>query len=167
MTNPNEATETAWRIHGAIGEWTARVDAKASFALTLESAAAAGIVALSADDHIFAHIHSWGARSLLWTGTILILAGAVFAILVVIPRLRAAHTKAEAPDNFIYFGHLIHREKTELATALQQTDMLPVLSQQLIEMSKITWAKHRHVQYSFLLFAIGAILVFLAGIAAA
>ncbi|OKI25108.1 Pycsar system effector family protein [Streptomyces sp. CB03911] len=166
MASPSEATETAWRIHGAIGEWTARVDAKASFALTLESAAAAGIVALSADDHIFAHLQGWGARSLLWIGAFFILVGAVCSILVVIPRLRAGKVKAEAPNNFIYFGHLMHREKTELVTALQQADMLPVLSQQLIEMSKITWTKHRHVQYSFLLFGIGAILVFFAGIAA-
>ncbi|MFF6958165.1 MULTISPECIES: hypothetical protein [unclassified Streptomyces] len=28
-----DARETAWRIHGAVGEWTGQVDAKASFAL--------------------------------------------------------------------------------------------------------------------------------------
>lgn len=68
-----ESHETAWRIHAAIGEWTARVDAKASFALTLESAALAGIVALSDDGHLFGDLHGWGARAPVWTGAVLIL----------------------------------------------------------------------------------------------
>ncbi|MFF9922850.1 Pycsar system effector family protein [Streptomyces globisporus] len=124
-----EAIETAWRIHGAIGEWTARVDAKASFALTLESAATAGIIALSADDQMFSDLYGWGVRAPLWLGTMLILAGGIFATLVVVPRLRASRDlETEAPSHFIYFGHLRHREPAELATALQQTDVLPVLS---------------------------------------
>ncbi|MGQ4732580.1 Pycsar system effector family protein [Streptomyces sp. Ju416(a)] len=163
----SEAIETAWRIHGAIGEWTARVDAKASFALTLESAATAGIIALSADDQMFADLHGWGVRAPLWLGTMLILAGGIFATLVVVPRLRAPHELAtEAPSHFIYFGHLRHREPAELATALQQADVLPVLSQQLIKMSDIAWRKHRHVQWSFACFGLGALIVFIAGVAA-
>ncbi|MGW2426163.1 Pycsar system effector family protein [Streptomyces sp. NPDC001709] len=165
MSTPQEATETAWRIHGALGEWTARVDAKASFALTLESAATAGIVALSADGHMFSHLHGWGVRAPLWAGTILILIGGIFASLVVVPRLRPAKTlAAEAPNHFIYFGHLRHRETTELTTALLQTDVLPVLSQQLIKMSDIAWRKHRHVQWSFICFGLGAGTVFVAGL---
>ncbi|MFC4613080.1 Pycsar system effector family protein [Streptomyces maoxianensis] len=164
MNGSNEAVETAWRVHTEIGSWTSRVDAKASFALTLESAAAAGIIALSGDNHVFAHLYGWGARSLLWLGTALILAGGIFAMLVVVPRLRVSKVQAEASDNFIYFGHLMHREANELTTALKQADVLPVLSRQLIVMSQIAWRKHRHVQLSFLLFGLGAALVFLAGI---
>ncbi|MFD9195444.1 Pycsar system effector family protein [Streptomyces phaeochromogenes] len=165
MSAPNEAVETAWRIHTELGGWTARVDAKASFALTLESAAAAGIIALSSDDHVLAHLGGWGARSLLWLGTSLILAGGIFAMLVVVPRLRTSKVKAEAPNNFIYFGHLMHREANELTIALKQTDILPVLSRQLIVMSEIAWKKHRHVQLSFVLFGLGSLVVFLAGVA--
>lgn len=161
---PAEATETAWRIHGALGEWTARVDAKASFALTLQTAALAGILALSSDGHRLDDLHGWMPLTLLWSGTVLVMAGAVFAMLVVVPRLRAAHIRDEAPDNFIYFGHLMHRAPEELTTALQQHSPLPVLSRQLIAMSRITWAKHRHVQWSFLSFLAGAFLVFLAGL---
>ncbi|MFI9248167.1 Pycsar system effector family protein [Streptomyces sp. NPDC053086] len=165
MSTPQEATETAWQIHTALGEWTARVDAKASFALTLESAATAGIIALSTDDHMFAHLHGWGVRAPLWAGTNLILIGGIFATLVVVPRLRSAKDLvAEAPNHFIYFGHLRHREAGELTTALLQTDVLPVLSQQLINMSDIAWRKHRHVQWSFICFGLGAVTVFVAGL---
>ncbi|MGW2520015.1 Pycsar system effector family protein [Streptomyces sp. NPDC001617] len=143
------------------------MDAKASFALTLESAALAGIVALSDKGRLFGSLHGWGARSLLWTGALLILAGAVLAILVVTPRLRSYATlKQEAHQSFIYFGHLQFWEAGNLETALQQQDMLPVLSRQLINMSKIAWRKHRFVQLSFLLAAIGGAFVFFAGLMA-
>ncbi|GCB49041.1 Pycsar system effector family protein [Streptomyces sp. NL15-2K] len=159
--------ETAWRIHTSLGEWIARVDAKASFALTLESATLAGIVALSDDGRLFGNLHGWGARPLLWIGTVLILVGAVLAILVVAPRLRSRPAlQQEASKSFIYFGHLQFWKPTDLEVALEQQDILPVLSHQLINMSKIAWRKHRFVQLSFLLAAIGGTLVFLAGLAA-
>ncbi|MFJ7330931.1 Pycsar system effector family protein [Streptomyces cyaneofuscatus] len=162
-----KAVETAWRIHGAVGEWTARVDAKAAFALTLESAAAAGIIALSGSGNIFADLHGWGARSLLWAGSAFILIGAVFAVLVVVPRLRAPRMQDEASGNFVYFGHLMHREATELANSLRRTDtVLPVLSRQLIVMSKIVWRKHRHVQLSLAFFTLGLLLVLIAAVLA-
>ncbi|GGL84252.1 hypothetical protein GCM10010095_81290 [Streptomyces anthocyanicus] len=162
-----KAAETAWRIHGAVGEWTARVDAKAAFALTLESAAAAGIIALSGNGNIFDDLRGWGPRCLLWAGSTLILIGAVFAVLVVVPRLRAPRMQAEAPDNFVYFGHLMHREAAELAESLRRTDtLLPVLSRQLIVMSKIAWSKHRHVQMSLVFFALGLMLVVIAAVLA-
>lgn len=159
-----QAIETAWRIHGAVGEWTARVDAKASFALTLQSAAIAGILALTSDDHRLAHLHGWGSLILLWSGVVFIMAGAGFAIWVVVPRLRATNMQTEAPDNFIYFGHLRLRTADQLTAALQQHDPLPVLSRQLIVMSQIAWVKHQHVQWSFRFFLAGAALVFLAGV---
>jgi hypothetical protein len=166
MTSTPESRETAWRIHTAIGEWTARVDAKASFALTLESAALAGIVALSGEDHLFGNLKGYGARSLLWIGTLLILAGAVFAILVVVPRLRKSKVEPEAGQNYVYFGHLQFWDASALEQALQQEDVLPVLARQLVVTSRIAWQKHRFVQFSFLLSAIGGVFVFFAGIAA-
>jgi hypothetical protein len=163
----DEAKETAWRIHAAIGEWTGRVDAKASFALTLESAALAGIIALSDNGHRFSRLHGYGARLTLWAGAGLILAGAVLAILVVTPRLRKVKLlKEEAPQNFIYFGHLQFWDPATLAQKLAQEETLPILSNQLVNMSKIAWRKHRFVQLSFLLAASGGLLVFIAGLAA-
>ncbi|MFJ8669757.1 hypothetical protein [Streptomyces sp. NPDC093600] len=58
----SDPRETAWRIHAALGEWTARVDAKASFALTLESAALAGIAALSDKNRLFSNLTGFGVR---------------------------------------------------------------------------------------------------------
>jgi hypothetical protein len=160
-----EPRETAWRIHAAVGEWTARVDAKASFALTLESAALAGIVALSDNGHRFSHLHGYGVRGTLWAGALLILTGAVLAIFVVAPRLRSVKKlESEAPQNFIYFGHLQFWDPAALAQKLEQEDTLPILSNQLVNMSKIAWRKHRFVQLSFLLAAIGGVLVFIAGL---
>ena len=40
-----EATKTAWQVHSVLAEWTRTVDAKASFALAMESAALAGVAA--------------------------------------------------------------------------------------------------------------------------
>ncbi|MEU1512943.1 Pycsar system effector family protein [Streptomyces sp. NPDC005811] len=143
------------------------MDAKASFALTLESAALAGIVALSDEGRLFGSLYGWGARALLWTGSVLILAGAVLAILVVTPRLRSRSAlEHEAPQSFIYFGHLQFWKPEDLETALQRQDMLPMLSRQLINTSKIAWRKHRFVQVSFLLAAIGGAFVFFAGLVA-
>ncbi|NWF30271.1 hypothetical protein HW130_29135 [Streptomyces sp. PKU-EA00015] len=100
-------------------------------------------------------------------GRVLILAGAVLAILVVVPRLRSRSAlEQEAGQSFIYFGHLQFWKPTDLEAALQQQDILPVLSNQLINMSKIAWRKHRFVQLSFLLAAVGGGFVFLAGLAA-
>ncbi|MEY9966647.1 hypothetical protein ABIA33_004712 [Streptacidiphilus sp. MAP12-16] len=162
---PEEATETAWRIHGAIGEWTARVDAKASFALTLESAALAGVVALSQTTHVFGHLHGLGDKAILWLGVLLLLMSAAFAILVVVPRLRSVKDlQAESPRNLIYFGHLRHWDPDRLPDALLNQDMLPVLSLQLVKMSDIAWRKHRHVQYSMALAALGGVFVFVAGL---
>ncbi|MFE6819604.1 Pycsar system effector family protein [Streptomyces sp. NPDC057675] len=104
-------------------------------------------------------------RGPLWAGILLILAAAVLAILVVAPRLRAKKKlEAEFSENFIFFGHLQYWEPTALAQKLQEQDMLPVLTHQLVNMSKIAWKKHRYVQLSFLLAGIGGVLVFIAGI---
>ncbi|WP_425824621.1 Pycsar system effector family protein [Streptomyces fractus] len=166
MASDHEAVETAWRVHAEIGSWTTKADAKATFALTLDTAAVAGIIALSTDDHVLTDVHGWGGRTLLWAGTTLILMSGVFAMLVVLPRLRSRRTRSEASQNFIYFGHLRHREPEELAEALKTTNVLPVLSRQLIATSKIAWRKHRHIQASFITFGFGGMLVFLAALTA-
>ncbi|MGW9595417.1 Pycsar system effector family protein [Streptomyces chartreusis] len=70
----------------------------------------------------------------------------------------------EAGQSFVYFGHLQFWKPDDLETALQQRDILSVLSHQLVNMSKIAWRKHRFVQLSFLLAATGGALVFLAGL---
>ncbi|MFF9101946.1 Pycsar system effector family protein [Streptomyces rubrogriseus] len=167
MSGSSDPYETAWRVHTALGEWTARVDAKASFALTLESAALAGIVALSDKNRLFSNLTGFSVRGPLWAGILLILVGAVLAIFVVTPRLRSREKlKEEFAENFIYFGHLQFWQPEALTRTLQDQDILPILSAQLVNMSKIAWRKHRFVQLSFLLAGLGGALVFIAGIIA-
>ncbi|MFD4659643.1 Pycsar system effector family protein [Kitasatospora sp. NPDC058444] len=158
----SDPEEKAWRVHTALGEWTTRVDAKAGFALTLESAALAGIVALSDKDKLLSRIDQPALRVMLWLGVLLLLAAAVLAILVVSPRLRAGKVKAEARGNFLYFGHLMHWKPDDLQKAFEYEDFLPVLSHQLVNTSKIVWRKHRFVQHSFAAAGLGALFVFAA-----
>jgi hypothetical protein len=123
------------------------------------------IVLLSDDGRLLGQPTGTAIQFLLWSGTLLLLTSAVLAGLVVIPRLRKKATlRAEHSQNFIYFSHLQFWKPDELATALREQDSLPVLSNQLINTSKIVWTKHRHVQRSFLRAGAGALLVSTAGI---
>ncbi len=40
------AIDNAWKIHGAVSDWTKSVDSKASFVLTIEVAILAGVISL-------------------------------------------------------------------------------------------------------------------------
>lgn len=158
------AIEQAWKIHAAQADWTARVDAKATFAFTIESASIATAVALSAQGRLFSVILSGIEAVLYWTGLLTLLVGASFAILVVIPRLRAATVKTTHPHNYIYFGHVKHWNSDNLAQALQARDILPVITRQIVVMADIAWQKHRWVQISMSLGAAGGGLLVLCGL---
>lgn len=160
----HDPIDTAWRIHGAITDWTGKVDAKASFALAIESAILAGVITLSADDHLLADLSGWKE---LWTyrlGVALLVAAVLAVMSVVLPRLRGRRTKSEWRSNFIYFGHLRHWPPDQLTDALQDEPLLPALSHQLVKMSEIAWRKHRALQVSLWLSVVGTALV---GVAAA
>lgn len=163
-TNPN-AIDTAWRIHAAQTEWTGKVDAKASFAFALESAAIATVVALSAKDRLFSALPGltpW----LYWSGLLIMVVGAGLAVTVVAPRLRGRKAKAESATNFIYFGHARHWNPSDLECALRTSDMLPQLSRQISAMAKISWKKHVRVQWSFWLATLGGLLLAACGLMA-
>lgn len=159
-----EAIETAWRIHTVIVDWTGKVDSKASFALAIESALLVAIVTLTADGRRLSDLSGVCENGFFWAGVACIIAAVIAAVFVVRPRLRQKSLKAEAPDNFIFFGHLKHWDAAELATELPKRDMLPLLTRQLVRMSEIAWEKHIAMQWSVLLAFIGSVLV---GIAAA
>ncbi|MFF2316974.1 Pycsar system effector family protein [Arthrobacter sp. NPDC058097] len=143
-----EAIDNAWKIHAAQVDWTGKVDAKASFAFALESAAIVSTVALSAQGRIFGDLNDPAAAWFYGIGLTLILVGAVFAVAVVIPRLKSDLVKSKAPDNYIFFGHAQHWEPENLATTLKEGDILPVISRQIVIMAEIAWQKHRWVQLS-------------------
>lgn len=152
----SDPIDAAWKIHAALIDWTGKVDTKASFALTIESALLAGVVTLSGEGRVFYHLSGW---AVFWyvLGIALLIASVLCAIWVVRPRLRAANLKTEAPDNFIYFGHLRHLTPEAVQDQLQRPSLLSVLSKQLVEMSKIAWTKHKIVQWSLSLAPVGVL----------
>src|SRR3712207_62647 len=115
-----DPVDTAWRIHGAIADWTGKVDTKASFVLTIESA------------------------------------------LLVKPRVRRRDMADEWRDNFVFFGHRQSWRPEDLEAALAERSVLPVLTRQLVNMSKIAWRKHLLVEVSMLCAVVGTALVSLA-----
>jgi hypothetical protein len=157
-----DSTDTAWKIHSALADWTGKVDTKASFALAIESALLVGVVTLSGSDRVFSAPNGWG---LVWYvfGIVFLIAAVASAAWVVRPRLRSSNLEAESHSNFIYFGHLMKVTPDVVEDHLQNTPILPVLAKQLVEMSKIAWKKHRMVQISMTLAPIGVALL---GIAA-
>lgn len=148
MSDEDAAAAAAWKIHDTLVTWTGQVDTKASFALAIESAAMVGILSLAGDGHRLAGAEG-AAMVLLWIGVAL-LAGALVAVgYVVRPRVREGSLPNEAPDNYIFFGHLQYWDPTDLAESLTGSDdLLRVLSRQLVTMSKIAWSKHYWLKVS-------------------
>lgn len=159
-----EAVDNAWKIHAAQVDWTGKVDAKASFAFALESAAIVSTVALSAEGRIFGDLTDPAAAWLYGLGLALILVGAVFAVAVVIPRLKSDLVKSKAPDNYIFFGHAQHWEPEDLTSAIKGGEILPVISRQIVVMADIAWQKHRWVQLSMFAGCAGGACIVLAAL---
>ena len=162
MTDHPEAVEQAWRIHAALVDWTGKVDSKASFTLTIQSAVLAGIVTLTGTGH---HLHGLRGATVdgfFWVGIAVLILGVLASASVVAPRVRRNKMGEEWRQNFIFFGHLKDWEPDDLTAALSQRDILPVLSRQLVVMSKIAWQKHEQVQISMWSGAFGTLLVFVA-----
>lgn len=150
-----KAIETAWRIHGALSDWTGKVDAKASFAFALESAGVATAVALGDENRLYSMLEGPWQEVLYYGGMLALTIAAVFSVVVVIPRLRMRKLKQEWPSNFIYFGHLKYWEHKNLPATIKDKDLLPVLTHQMVKMSKIAWDKHVAVLVSMILALLG------------
>jgi len=63
-------------------------------------------------------------------------------------HLQWLRATSESADNFIIFGHLRLWDPVAPSTALRDRDLLPVLSRQILDTSKIAWRKLRRVQIS-------------------
>lgn len=160
----SKAIDTAWRIHAAQVDWTGKVDAKAAFAFAIESAALATVIGLSATGRMFSEFGNCFLSTLYYAGLFGLLVSIAFAALVVFPRLRGRHTKAESANNFIYFGHARHWDASVLKTALAEVDLLDQLSRQIVVMATIAWTKHRRVQWSVSSAVAAAVLLVICGI---
>lgn len=158
-----DPVDNAWKIHSALIDWTGKVDTKASFALTIESALLAGVVSFSSEGRVFDCLSGWAVFCYI-SGIILLVLGILCAALVVRPRLRSKNLASEASRNYIYFGHLRELTPGDVQTHLEGTPLLPVLSKQLVDMSKIAWTKHRRVQQSMTLAPLGVAILCLAAV---
>jgi hypothetical protein len=158
------ATETAWRIHTSLSDWTGKVDNKAVFALSIESAMLAGTAVLSSGPNAFLDLAGTPAAWLTRIGVILLALSVLLAVAVVIPRTRGALLRVDWPENFTYFGHLRLWEPDALAEHLRTADPLGSLSRQLVTMSKVAWRKALLVKLSLIIAPAGAVCTVAAGL---
>ncbi|MEU7581634.1 Pycsar system effector family protein [Streptomyces sp. NPDC041068] len=156
-----DPVETAWRIHGVLVEWTGKVDAKASFALTLESAALGAVLALSGSGHRLTELDDALPRTLFWLGASLLGLSALASVSVVAPRLRSGPGHSRE-NHFVYFGDLRCWESERPAERLRQTSPLESLTHQLVTMSQVVWVKNKRIRQSLTLAVIGSVSIVLA-----
>ncbi|CAM5593929.1 hypothetical protein SGLAM104S_04477 [Streptomyces glaucescens] len=148
--------ETAWKLQAGLADSTGKADAKASFALAIQSTALALLGILTGTGTTLGNVKHGVPLVLLWAGTILLIAGACCAAAAVSPNLRREIRGPQPDDDFLFFGHLRHWDPVALEAALRDKDLLSQLSRQIVVMSEIAWAKHRRVQWSFALAAVGS-----------
>ncbi|MGO0578200.1 Pycsar system effector family protein [Ornithinimicrobium panacihumi] len=146
-------------------EWISKVDSKASFALAIESAALL-FVADASRDGALSEVSGAGGASLYWLGVAALIAGVIFAVAVVTPRMRSTLSVDEIREkHIIHFGHVRHWTADELTAALNDTELLPVISDQIVILAKIAWDKHVRVEWSLGLGLLGGAFVALAAFA--
>jgi hypothetical protein len=154
--------ETAWKLQTGLNESTGKADTKASFALAIQSTVLALVGILTQGKPNPPSLEHGPSLVLLWAGVVFLACGACCAAAAVSPNLRKERRGPRPDDDFLFFGHLRQWDPTALKTALQEKDILPQLSRQIVVMSEIAWAKHRRVQWSFALAAAGSLALGLA-----
>jgi hypothetical protein len=151
--------EFGWRVHGLLGEWTGKVDSKASIVLAIESAGFAFVVTQTNKGKVFAALDGWqlwGLRIALGS----LIAAVALALLVVLPQLNRKQSKRDWESNTIYFGHLRHWDPANLAKAMAANTTEPdQLARQMVAMSKIAWRKHSWLQGSLGLLVVAVLLL--------
>ncbi|KAB2349600.1 Pycsar system effector family protein [Actinomadura rudentiformis] len=159
-----EAFETyAWRVHQALHDWTAKVDAKASVILTLETAMLSMIVVFAGSGKRLSRLTGLEV----WTfriGIVLLVCAIILAGSAVFPQLNRREARRNWRRNYVYFGHLRRWDPADLVNALESGHGQPnklVLSTQLIALSRIIWRKHSFLQCSMILVVIGNIAVWM------
>jgi hypothetical protein len=155
--DPTTGEAFAWKLHGALQDWTGKIDTKASIVMTLETASLSGIVAFSGS-RSSEYSATW--TSLHRCGLVLLFTSIILVGAVVFPQLRKRDSVKSWQDQFIYFGHLRKWAPESLAEALAGAGAnagLQMLSDQIITMSRIAWRKHVLVQWS-LFFALAGCL---------
>lgn len=159
----------AWHAHAAQEAWTAKVDGKAAILLALEVGLIAAVISGLAPDGALTALSAVGAVTVR-IGALLIAVAAVLAAIAVFPQLGSpvGHAR-EYRSNLIYFGHLRHwpdgPHLTDGLRSLTDDDILSQLAQQLRQMSRRNWRKHRFLQASILAALPGTLAVVIAALA--
>jgi Pycsar effector protein len=155
------APEFAWRVHEAQETWGGKADVKASILLAIEGGALFAVVSAHAKDGLLTRLAGWHRLAEI-TGIACLLVAVSAATIAVFPRIGKAGPQRRAyRRHLIYFGHLRHWDASDLKARLENitaAEELDVLSQQLVEIAKLNWSKHRWIQVSLLL-ALSGILV--------
>lgn len=154
----------AWKVHGLLDTWTAKVDAKASISLAIEVAVFGFVISLSKEHGVLSNLT--GAQLFMYViGVGLLVISMLLAVFVVFPQLARFKSKKEWQKNMIYFGHLRHWDPVKLAKALPEDGLSKdQLARQLVTMSKIAWRKHVWLQCSLGALVSGSLLLLFAGI---
>ena len=162
-SDSSDGAEFAWKVHDALGSWTAKVDTKASIVLAIEAALGGFIITLSDKGGHLSALH--GDRVDLYrAGLVFLILSVLLSLMVICPQLGRRKAKRNWAGNMIYFGHLRRWNADELATALAMgTPTVSQLALQLVTMSKINWRKHAWLQWSLLCLVVGAGLLAWAG----
>ncbi|MFF1823837.1 Pycsar system effector family protein, partial [Kribbella sp. NPDC058245] len=88
-------------------------------------------------------------RVLVSAGLVLMVGALLCAVAVVLPILRARHTKHGA-GSVLYFGTVRHYTPDELADRLAGEDTVREICAQSVILSRLSWRKHRLLQASML-----------------
>jgi hypothetical protein len=151
----HNAIDLAWRMHDSAAAAVDRADTKAGFAATVETAVAAVVLTLLSQ----AHGSPLLARVLFGLSLVALATALVAAMLVVTPRLHAPG-KQLVPGEFLYFGAVRLRSMDQLwkelnsqaprLTGYGHADVCHAVSHQSKQLAEIAWSKHRLVRVSFL-----------------
>ncbi len=162
------ATEFAWRVHTAQESWANKGDIKASILLAFEGGVLYAVISAQGRGGFLASLSGWHHLAEV-TGIVLLLLGISAATIAVFPRLGRPDKHRDNRHHAIYFGNLRHwnaRELKDHLAGLDQDEELDALSQQLVEMARHNWTKHRWVQISLVLSLAGILLIAVAATSA-
>ncbi|MGC4940505.1 Pycsar system effector family protein [Kribbella sp. DT2] len=143
----------AWRIHDAVAGSIGKADTKAGFVATLNTALLAGVLTLAHPDRLGAT-----GRVVVSIGIFLMVAAVLSAVAVVLPILRARHTK-HSNGSVLYFGTIRHHSPDGLVDRLDGEGAVREVCAQAVVLSRLSWIKHRLLQLSLIATIAGTNLV--------
>jgi hypothetical protein len=143
-----------WHVHEAQAAWARNADVKASILLALEGGILCAAISGFGGDGLLGQLggQQWPVTSVIEICALVL--AIVAAGIAIFPRLGKEDDEISGHRHVIYFGDLRRWRAPELNShiaSLTAAEQLEVISQQLTEMSRANWAKHRWVQASLLL----------------